>query len=296
MLKSQQRLIWRRARRATNVTPLSSLSSLTNLNNASSARLSSAFSTSANFRYPRNGDNRAEVFTTDSQTIDLAVEAESGKKSEQSNKAASTGKAREPIINGNPRGKSASFTRKPLIPPSSGFPPGFPGIPFDALPPHLRRNDPSANSSPPPNVPTPPLPQSFSKDYLTKPTRPYSASRDTSNLCGQILTSFLPANQGGLASTSSLSSKPSSPSSRTIQLDASARSTQDPTIHLICPLEGSEHVVRKTIEDAAGMIGAEVVRVEGVLGVACGQWGVFGKGEYDVSSDALWRHTIYRLS
>ena len=48
-------------------------------------------------------------------------------------------------------------------------------------------------------------------------------------------------------------------------------------IGVTCPLEGSEHIVRQTVLDAAGLIDADVIRVDAVRTFGFGEYGDFGK-------------------
>jgi hypothetical protein len=48
---------------------------------------------------------------------------------------------------------------------------------------------------------------------------------------------------------------------------------------VVCPIEGGEYIVRETIEKAASLVNADVVRIEAIECLGLRQFGGLGKGE-----------------
>lgn len=109
------------------------------------------------------------------------------------------------------------------------------------------------------------LPNDFGEKYLTSPSPPPPNPNDDPNagtdpsvsfyetqLKNQVLASFLPVNQ---------------------------RATPDPIVAIVCPIEGGEYIVRQTVERAAGLVNADVVRVESIECLGLRQYGNLGQGK-----------------
>ncbi|KAJ9098614.1 hypothetical protein QFC21_004261 [Naganishia friedmannii] len=108
------------------------------------------------------------------------------------------------------------------------------------------------------------LPSDFAEKYLTcsTPSSPRSpedgsgAEQDPTStyydiqLKNQLLASFLPVNQ---------------------------QANLDPTLAVVCPIEGGEYIVRQTIEKAASLVHADVVRIEAIECLALRQFGGLGQ-------------------
>ncbi|KAJ9122520.1 hypothetical protein QFC22_001949 [Naganishia vaughanmartiniae] len=108
------------------------------------------------------------------------------------------------------------------------------------------------------------LPPDFAEKYLTSstPSSPRSpddgseAEQDPSityydtQLKNQLLASFLPVNQ---------------------------QANLDPTLAVVCPIEGGEYIVRQTIEKAASLVNADVVRIEAIECLGLRQFGGLGQ-------------------
>jgi hypothetical protein len=114
-----------------------------------------------------------------------------------------------------------------------------------------------SGGGPPPNLPPPPpkqpaLPSDFAETYLTTPTASGPVTPQIRALRNLLLTSFSPALQKG---------------------------SVDPTLAIFCPLEGGEHVIRDALSNAAGLVGADVVRLEAVECLGLRQFGGLGEGE-----------------
>ncbi len=108
----------------------------------------------------------------------------------------------------------------------------------------------SSNPIPPPKQP--PLPTSFVETYLTTPAAAEPVTPQIRSLRNLLLASFSPAIQKGLV---------------------------DPTLAIVCPLEGGEHVIREALSKAAGLLGADVVRLEAIECLGLRQFGGLGEGE-----------------
>ena len=109
------------------------------------------------------------------------------------------------------------------------------------------------------------LPNDFGEKYLTSPSPPPPNRKDDSTaetdpsvsfyetqLKNQLLASFLPVNQ---------------------------KATPDPIVAIVCPIEGGEYIVRQTVERAAGLVDADVVRVESIECLGLRQYGNLGQGK-----------------
>lgn len=120
------------------------------------------------------------------------------------------------------------------------------------------------------------LPSDFGDKFLTSsPPRAPPAPGDDSGsgtdsltfyeqqLKNQLLASFLPANQQALA---------------------------DPTLALVCPIEGGEYIVRQTIKKAASLVNADVVRIEAIECLGLRQYGGLGQGKSTVHHPLI---TVY---
>ncbi len=57
------------------------------------------------------------------------------------------------------------------------------------------------------------------------------------------------------------------------------RGNADPTVALVCPLEGGEYVVREALDKAAGLLSADVVRIDAIEALGMRQYGLLGEGE-----------------
>lgn len=116
------------------------------------------------------------------------------------------------------------------------------------------------------------LPSDFADRYLTTaPATPPRAPEDEPDaafdppyafyekqLKNQLLASFLPANQQALT---------------------------DPTLAVVCPIEGGEYIVRETINKAASLVNADVVRIEAIECLGLRQHGGLGQGELSSLTD-----------
>lgn len=114
------------------------------------------------------------------------------------------------------------------------------------------------------------LPSDFTDKYFTSaPAAPPRAPEDEpdaafdppytyydNQLKNQLLASFLPANQQALT---------------------------DPTLAVVCPIEGGEYIVGETINKAASLVNADVVRLEAIECLGLRQYGGLGQGELSPS-------------
>jgi len=55
----------------------------------------------------------------------------------------------------------------------------------------------------------------------------------------------------------------------------------EPTLGLYCPIEGGDYVIDLTVQELAFQTGAEVLVLDGAQ-LAAGEWGVFGKGMFEL--------------
>jgi hypothetical protein len=96
------------------------------------------------------------------------------------------------------------------------------------------------------------LPPSFADHYLTSPTADSeNVSQQTRSLRNLLLASFAPAVQKG---------------------------SVEPTLALVCPLEGGEHVIREALSKAAGLVGADIVRLQAIDCLGLRRFGGLGEG------------------
>ncbi|KAJ9106845.1 hypothetical protein QFC19_002973 [Naganishia cerealis] len=129
-------------------------------------------------------------------------------------------------------------------------------------------NDPAVDSASSKSVTSqkPTLPSDFAEKYLTSstPSSPRTPDGESEleqdpalthydiQLKNQLLASFLPVNQ---------------------------QAATDPTLAVVCPIEGGEYIVRQTIEKAAALVSADVVRIEAIECLGLRQFGGLGQGE-----------------
>ena len=107
-----------------------------------------------------------------------------------------------------------------------------------------------------------------SKSYLESPHSSFPPLEIYEDALDKLLITLHPKNQARSV----------------LQLSGSRRPIE-PTLGLYCPIEGGDNIIDSTVHELAFFTGAEVLVLDAVQ-LAAGEWGIFGKGKYDLGTQS----------